>query len=609
MISPSSHNTSSSCETVESYELDSAVDKEPRHDVLGPLPEMPRQVSCSSKNSSLASSAVQFAEPSQTLIFFDWDDTLFPTTDLFDRWELPTTKDSWDEKKPLPKELEESLHQWREALYQYLSMACTLSENCTIITNSTSKWVERCIKRFAPNLQPFLDRTHGGVRVVYAETTASQKKDKDKKKKKATSKELTQAKLAAMRHEATQFYSRYPQQTWKNILSLGDMKYEHDAVLELAMGRLSMTRERLRTKAILLPRGPTLSELTLRLQFSKLMLPAYVRYNGDFHLDLRSAADPLQAIARAVGMPELGALHFPRHAWGRTAIPKDEVAVEALDELAVTVHDLLTQEMDSCGGAGGISERTPDGSGSASEKCDESQAPGTLSTVLLYGAAEFAMSLTMSRLVGRFFMGFRPIDEMLAQAIATIRVVPVAAAALSVHVAPMVRQQCHKAESADSFSSVPDNRSRSPAASFVASHQPFTVGLQRRWIGYLLCDLLTGLFTPSRDWIRCRIAQLLAQGLSQFQLFQSSGILLVVLSLLIEIYWVPKQLHSLLQRNGSARSKPIFKLLLSCGAISTCWYAQLLRAATSDFERITMHTQLYSNIGMYGVSLLSLWRG
>ena len=31
------------------------------------------------------------AVPEQTMFFLDWDDTLFPTTELFDRWGLPST--------------------------------------------------------------------------------------------------------------------------------------------------------------------------------------------------------------------------------------------------------------------------------------------------------------------------------------------------------------------------------------------------------------------------------------------------------------------------------------------------------------------------------------
>jgi len=318
----------------------------------GPFSSLPR---VDSTCESVASSAQQFSEPGQTLIFFDWDDTLFPTTELFHRWSVPMHCKGNAQGHTLPSELEAGLASWREALHEYLSVACSLSDRCTIVTNSTQPWVDVCWKRFAPNLKSLFGRAHGGVHVVYAtealhdsleDTTgsrASLKRGESRARKLTCGArpDPTAAKLAAMRNVAAQFYSRYPEQTWKNILSIGDMKYEHDAVQELALSRQSAAREFLRTKAILLPGGPSLSELTLRLRFSCLMLPAYVRFNGNIDLDLRRAPDPLEAIARALGIPELGSLEFPRHAWGRTPVPEQQTADAALDEVAVTVHDSL----------------------------------------------------------------------------------------------------------------------------------------------------------------------------------------------------------------------------------------------------------------------------
>lgn len=243
----------------------------------------------------------------------------------------------------LPREREKQMTAWREALHQYLCVACSLSEHCTIVTSSSPGWVESCVDSFAPNLKPLLDQSR--LNIVHA--PISEKTRRKHGSLTIFEKEMTDAKLAAMRTEATNFYSRYPKQSWKNILSLGDMKYEYDALQELAHSRQSVGRERLNTKAILLPRKPSLSELTLRLKFSCLMLPVYVKYNGNIDLDLRTAVDPLQAIARAVGMPQLGDVPFPRHAWGRTPMPDGQVADEALDEVAVAVHELLLEEVEA----------------------------------------------------------------------------------------------------------------------------------------------------------------------------------------------------------------------------------------------------------------------
>jgi hypothetical protein len=157
---------------------------------------------------------------------------------------------------------------------------------------------------------------------------------------------LTAEKHAAMQTEASSFYSRYPGQTWKNILSIGDMSYEHDAVHELSAGRKTVGpfRERLRTKAMLVPQGPSVGELSLRLEFLRLMLPAYVCFDGNVSLDLRATAEPLQALAMQLEMPQLAGLAIPLNlAWGLDV--EEEVSHQAMGEalahLGVTVHDWL----------------------------------------------------------------------------------------------------------------------------------------------------------------------------------------------------------------------------------------------------------------------------
>ncbi|CAE8600173.1 unnamed protein product, partial [Polarella glacialis] len=103
-----------------------------------------------------------------------------------------------------------------------------------------------------------------------------------------------------------------------NIISVGDMLYEHNAVFELArLRRVERgSREQLRVKSLLLPDAPLISELTLHMCFSKLMLPVYVRFDGDLDLNLQDSADPLLLISQALNLPEVMETRFPRHAWG-----------------------------------------------------------------------------------------------------------------------------------------------------------------------------------------------------------------------------------------------------------------------------------------------------
>ena len=160
--------------------------------------------------------------------------------------------------------------------------------------------------------------------------------------------------MAAMRAEASQFCLRHPR---CEIISLGSIKFDDR--------ELARSRERQHTKTILLPREPSLSELTRRIRFSTAMLPVYVRHQGDFNLDLRTAAGPLQAIARAL-VPELGSLSADRS--------------EGVDLVPVSVHDLLAQEMDAPSGELG---RTP------------------ATSAIFSGSVEFALSSALALLVAR----------------------------------------------------------------------------------------------------------------------------------------------------------------------------------------------------------------
>jgi len=326
-------------------------------------------------------STSRWAEPQQTLIFLDWDNTLFPTSELVERQGLHISEDG-QEKTPLEvgAQLQEELARWSEAVHNFLSIACAEGGHCAVVTNSRRPWVDSCLDKFAPHLLDSL-RRHDTLRVVYADEVEQQQRkhpstssrrrgcggggrcasqcagllrllsepDAEERQLRQRDARLTAAKLAAMRQEATEFYSRYPGQTWKNILCIGDMQFEHDAVRELASNRSSECprRERLRTKTVLTPRGLSVSELTLQLELASMLLPAYVRFNGSFDLKL-AQSDPFSAIATTLRMPQLRSLPTPCLApfgWlhvDESLVDREEEAVETLlANVQVVVHDWL----------------------------------------------------------------------------------------------------------------------------------------------------------------------------------------------------------------------------------------------------------------------------
>mmetsp|Transcript_30675 Transcript_30675/g.55648 ORF Transcript_30675/g.55648 Transcript_30675/m.55648 type:complete len:492 (+) Transcript_30675:45-1520(+) len=311
-----------------------------------------------------------FARADETVIFFDWDDTLFPTTHLFEKWGLNAKHLMADTGFKLSEEQEKLLQPWRKALFEYLRAACSLSDHCAIVTNGRRPWVERCMDACAPELRDLL-KPEFGLTVLYAheavegvsrwtntlrpvkltvDDTKSMRYDCE------VSSHMMQGKYLAMRRHVKDFYSRYPDQSWKNLLSLGDMPYERDAVHEVAFSDSPADTEKLRVKTLLLPGCPSVTEISLRLRFSKAMLPAYVYFDGDFDLDLQTAVDPLLAIAEGLKMGELGKVPFPRHAWGQKMMPEDH---DSLDSALQMVEAVVARKRNNVGAsAHGCQKRT-----------------------------------------------------------------------------------------------------------------------------------------------------------------------------------------------------------------------------------------------------------
>jgi len=290
-------------------------------------------------------SLARWTEASQTLFFLDWDDTLFPTTQLFDTWGFSSQYGTWDTLE-LSAEQDRLLILWSAALKVYLQTAKSLSERYVIVTNALRPWVSECIKRFAPSLQHLFER-EDGPQVVYARealsTTRGGPGSPRGNPSRYTDQEvlaeemddlLKKAKFAAMQVEANRFYSQYKGQTWKNIISVGDAKYEHDAAQDLAFRRRTPARERLRVKTIVTPENPSLTDLIYRLRLGTLLLPAYVHFDGDLDIDMNNSAS-LTAVADALCMPELKRFNRP---W--PIMEEDEEAFTAdFDEVAMLVHD------------------------------------------------------------------------------------------------------------------------------------------------------------------------------------------------------------------------------------------------------------------------------
>lgn len=275
-----------------------------------PVTEVPRRPGCSSKSfknvsrgpslettaagssaqHSLASSCAGNASPvldiSSTLIFVDWDDTLFPSTEIFDRWGLQLRGDKLDK---LDAEQRKLLMTWQKSLQRFLKAISEFSGHCAIVTNAELMWVEDCLQRFAPEVLQLL-RESGGVTILHAKdvlrSLRSRKRiwqhdeialparhldvyrEDDIQHFKYV--EMTAAKYQAMRLEYNRVFGNREGMSRCNLVNFGDMEYEHEAVLELGMRLCELPNlQEPHIKSFLLP-----EELTsARLNFSNSCYP------------------------------------------------------------------------------------------------------------------------------------------------------------------------------------------------------------------------------------------------------------------------------------------------------------------------------------------------
>ena len=135
------------------------------------------------------------------------------------------------------------------------------------------------------------------------------------------------------------------------IAGLGDMAYEYDAVKALSATRVApQSRERLRTKSVVLLPTPSLHGLTLQLRIWSQVLPAIARFDGDIDIDISNNFAPFQELARALQLPMLAKLQVPlTYLQPLAHWPNDHnkdftdeiTANELLDQLPILLHEAI----------------------------------------------------------------------------------------------------------------------------------------------------------------------------------------------------------------------------------------------------------------------------
>jgi hypothetical protein len=258
-------------------------------------------------------SQAEYFRPEQTIILFDWDDTLCPSNWI--RANRPTL--SFFKPCPPDEHFQRPLRELQKHVEAVLHLAMRLGK-VVIVTNAMEPWVETSCRNFLPDIlsivkdlpviyarsmYDFCEQGKGGGKgagrgsspsrgaALPGMFTASgqnklggfngrmQMQQKDDELAPQRWKEL------AFDQEITGFYSRYSHQSWKNVISIGDSIFERDAVRRVVLNRPT-AKKRCRTKTAKLLDEPEIDELVAQVRVIHDALGLMVQYDGNLDIEI-----------------------------------------------------------------------------------------------------------------------------------------------------------------------------------------------------------------------------------------------------------------------------------------------------------------------------------
>eukprot|EP00746_Dinoflagellata_sp_MGD_P084187 gnl/MRDRNA2_/MRDRNA2_334405_c0_seq1.p1 gnl/MRDRNA2_/MRDRNA2_334405_c0~~gnl/MRDRNA2_/MRDRNA2_334405_c0_seq1.p1 ORF type:complete len:223 (+),score=46.61 gnl/MRDRNA2_/MRDRNA2_334405_c0_seq1:94-669(+) len=183
-----------------------------------------------------------------------------------------------------------------------MTTALMMSSHVIILTNANRPWVMDSAKIYLPQVAALL-QLENAPSIVYAREHLQKKmrlpatpvrwRD-NRNSQEELDALLTMAKICALKQELRKFYSQYPGQSWKNVLSIGDALHEIHAVQEVCFVHEASADKRLRSKAIKLRSGPSVSEMTLQASQLEKYLRQVVFLDGDIDVGIEVLEEALQ---------------------------------------------------------------------------------------------------------------------------------------------------------------------------------------------------------------------------------------------------------------------------------------------------------------------------
>lgn len=248
--------------------------------------------------------------PQESIIFFDFDDTILPTTaiDADPRLDFAHLAPCFGDDPLMPADpagvpgqgplLRDLLLEHARTVGALLRQASDLAR-VVIVTLSQRGWVDTAIHNFLPPLEGLLEEL--GIRVLYARESLSRRRRRAAAVEDGVDCNVVM-KARAISRALRSFYGRPGRNTgrsWKNIISIGDSAVEIHALNEVAMARRQLdvrgVDKPFRTKVVKLHARPPFDVLTLELQAMLAWCWRVVHHDGDFAVDLSGDEDPVLA--------------------------------------------------------------------------------------------------------------------------------------------------------------------------------------------------------------------------------------------------------------------------------------------------------------------------
>lgn len=237
---------------------------------------------------SIASTGSQadYFHPQQSIVIFDWDDTLCPS-----HWiRINRPKLQYFQPCPDDPRFKLPLESLSDQVIKVLRASHAISKTI-ILTNAQVTWVEISCKNFMPRVWPVIQEL--GLDIVYARQSVEQDVAVCRELDYNYNSNAPQLwKERAMKDNISRFYSQYLHQSWKNIVSIGDQICEHNALRIVSLARPT-GKKKCRTKTVKLIEEPSIENLIAENQVIIQWLNGLVQYDGELNVDLTNDDDVL----------------------------------------------------------------------------------------------------------------------------------------------------------------------------------------------------------------------------------------------------------------------------------------------------------------------------